>query len=490
MNKLSIIVSFLVLLCLYAEGQNEVDALRYSEITFGGTSRFMGAAGAFGAVGADVSVMSVNPAGIGLFRSSEIVITPAVYNSMTKTSYYKESNSDNKNNFNISYVGFVYTSDVSKKDQKGGWRNVQFGFGLIRNNNFNSRTIIGGTNPENSLLDAYVEYANGNAVKDLDPFDTKLAYDTYLIDPIPNTFNYTNRAPLFPDGTIAPVDQRKSILTEGFMNEVDFSFGANYSDMLYFGATIGIPYLRYHQESNYQEVNTVSSDTNTFKSFTRYDDLQTRGTGFNFKLGLIYRPTDWVRIGLAYHTPSYFGNMRDEWYADLYSNLNNGKNYSEHSPYGNFDYELETPMRGIGSIAFIIGQSGLISIDYEYVNYAKAKLRSHTYDFYSENQAITSKYTSASNVRLGTEWKLGQFSFRGGYALYGSPYKAGVNDGQRNSITAGIGYRDRYFYIDFGYDYTFSAENYFMYESSNVLPQPAKINSKANNFLLTLGIKY
>ncbi|MCX6234565.1 MAG: hypothetical protein NT175_07555 [Bacteroidetes bacterium] len=490
MKKREIIVPILILLCLTVGGQNEVDALRYSQTTFGGTARYMGLAGAFGAVGADLSVIGSNPAGIGIFKTSEIVFTPSVYNSGTSTSYYGSENSDYMNNFNISSVGFIYTSDVSGKNQEGKWHNVQFGFSLIRNNNFHNRIIIGGTNRENSLLDAYVEYANGNSTNDLDPFDTKLAYETYLIDPIPLTLNYFNRAPLYPDGSIAPVDQRKSILSEGYMNEVGFSFGANYSERLYLGATIAIPYIRFHQESTYREINKITDDTNTFKSFTRYEDLTTKGTGFNFKFGLIYRPTDWVRVGAAFHTPSYYGNMRDEWNASMSSKLNNGQNYSWPSPLGNFDYELETPMRGIGSIAFIIGQYGLISADYEYLDYTRAKLRSYDYDFYSENQAIHSKYTSASNIRIGTEWKFGQVSVRAGYAYYGSPYKSGINDALKSTIAAGLGYRDKNFYVDFAYNYTFFAEDYYMYESANVFVQPAKINTKINNFLLTLGIKY
>jgi len=490
MRKIGLIVSLLVLANVALRSQNEVDALRYSQLTIGGTARFMGLAGAFSAVGADLSVLSTIPAGLGLYKSSEFIITPAIFNSNTQSHYYGTANSDYNNNFNLSSVGIIYSANVARQDQQGGWRNVQVGFGIVRNNNFHGSTIIGGTNPQSSLLDAYVDYANGNSTDNLNPFDTQLAYETYLIDPIPNTLDYTNRAPLNPDGSIAPVDQRKSILTEGYMNEADFSIGANYDDKLYIGATIGIPYIRYQEESHYQEINNEPPDTNTFKSFTLTETLDTRGSGFNFKFGLIYRPVDWLRFGAAVHTPSYFGNMHDDWINNMHSNLNNGNNYTWVSPQGNFDYKLETPMRAMGGIAFIFQQYGLISIDYEYVDYTKAKLRSQDYDFFSENQAITNNYTSASNIRIGTEWRIGQMNLRGGYAYYGSPYKKGINDAQKNIIAVGLGYRNQHFSLDFGYNYTFYSEDYYMYQSEHVIAPSAAIDTKNNNFLVTVGFKY
>lgn len=497
MKKGSLIVSFIILMGITLNAQNEIDALRYSYLTLGGTARFMGLGGAFTAVGAEISTLSTNPAGIGLFKSSEFVFTPAIFNSKTTGTYYGGVNSDYKSNFNIGSVGFIYSIDVSKQGQSASnssttkeWKNIQIGFGLVRNNNFHNRILLSGTNPENSLLDAYVEFANGNAPEDLNQFDTKLAYETYLIDPIPGTLDYTNRAPLYPDGSIAPVDQKESVLTEGYMNEMTFSFGANYGDKLYLGASLGIPYLRFYEESNYQEFNNVSSDTNTFNSFRKRDWLDTRGSGVNFKVGVIFRATDWIRFGAAFHTPTYFNSMRDEWRSTMYSDLNNGERYDWSSPLGNFDYKLETPMRIVGGVAFIFNQYGLVSAEYEYVDYSKARLRSHSYDFFNENQAINNKYTVASNIKAGTEWRYGKFNFRGGYTLYGNPYNTGINENIRNIYSGGIGYREKYFYIDFTYSHSSSSQDYYPYESANVFVQAAEIANSTNTYLLTIGIKY
>ena len=170
------------------------------------------------------------------------------------------------------------------------------------------------------------------------------------------------------------------------------------------------------------------------------------------------------------------------------SHFNDGSGYSKDSPQGTFDYTLETPMRAIGSLAFIIGNYGVISGDYEYVDYSNAKLRSDDDDFVDANNAIRNNYQDQSNIRLGTEWRYNQFSFRGGYALYGSPYKSGINDAERTSYTGGLGYREQSFFVDFAYVLTKSSEKYYLY---NYLNLPAVNNDLVNNnFILTLGFKF
>ncbi len=492
MKRTIIILGLLVLTGYLARPQNQVDALRYSFTTPGGTARFTGMAGAFNAVGADISTLNTNPAGIGFFNSSEFTLSASVFASNTSSTYLNETRTDNNSNFNIPNVGFVYTIPVNENQEVSGWRNVQFGFGLVRTNDFYNRIALGGTNPDNSLLDAYVDWANGNASDELGPFDTDLAYQTYLIDPIPGTLDYSNRAPLYPNGTIAPVNQTKNIRTEGYMNEIDFSIGTNYSDKLYLGVSIGLPYLRYFEESRYEETNTVApDDTNTFDRFTKYDWLDTRGNGYNFKFGLIYRPVDLIRIGVAYQTPTWFNNMDDEYNSTMNSYLNNGKDYNYSSPLGVYEYKLETPWRAMGSLAFIFGQRGLINVDYEFVDYSSARLKGKSYDYYDENQEISMVYRPVSNIRAGGELRLSDhFSVRGGYGYYASPYDKELNDGKRQVVAAGIGYRSKSFYIDFGYNHIRSAEDYYLYASETTQAPPAGIETKQNNYILTVGMKY
>ena len=182
--------------------------------------------------------------------------------------------------------------------------------------------------------------------------------------------------------------------------------------------------------------------------------------------------------------------MYDEYTASMNSYLNNGKDYLYSSPLGAYDYKLETPWRAIGSLTFFFKQYGLISVDYEHIDYSSAELKGNSYDYYDENQQIKMIYQSASNIRVGTEWRYGHMAVRGGYGYYESPYENEINDGTRQLIAAGIGYRSNSFYLDFGYNHIKYTEDYYLYSSETTQAPPAEIDTQQNNFVLTFGMKY
>jgi hypothetical protein len=182
--------------------------------------------------------------------------------------------------------------------------------------------------------------------------------------------------------------------------------------------------------------------------------------------------------------------MRDYWYTNLTAEFDNNDYFSKRSPDGNYEYEIETPWRAMGNIAFIIGKIALISADYEYVDYSRAELKGYDYGFYNENDAIKSKYKKSHNIRVGGEYKIGQFAIRGGYGFYGSPFATGVNDGKKNYYTGGLGYRDKNFFVDLAYVYSSSKEDYYLYRSENVQVNPVKNKYITNNILLTVGLRY
>jgi long-subunit fatty acid transport protein len=345
--------------------------------------------------------------------------------------------------------------------------------------NFNSARLIEGPNSGRSLMYDYLQSANGVEFDKLDEFDTQLAFNTYLIDTLGGTSSYFTPV---PDGKTI---QRKSIETTGSINEMVFSIGGNYNDKLYIGGTFGFPYLRYNENSTYMETNESDTVTN-FKQLTLHDNLETSGTGFNFKFGLIYRITDWVRIGASVHTPTFY-NLTDKYSKELSSEFNNGNHYTDDSPEGRFDYKLDSPLRAVGSIAFIIGQRALISADYEFVDYSSAHLSARNYQFFEENNAISEFYRPTSNIRVGAEVKFAPVSIRAGYQLNFSPYANGVNDGQRMAFSGGLGLRDKAYFIDLGYVYSKLSEDYYMYPS---VSSPAVSKFSSHNIVLTLGLKF
>ena len=233
------------------------------------------------------------------------------------------TSSDSRANFSLGNVGFVLTSKLDPRAAGSGWKYVQFASGLVRLADFNNQAMISGNNGANSLLDAYAGYATQNnlSITDIEgtasdgytgayAFDLNLAWWTYLLNP---SFS-GGYAGYIPANSMKL--QSKTIDTRGSMNEYIFSFAANYNDRLYLGTTLGLPFIRYSEYSTYTEQDQ-SNTIQEFNYFTRVEDIETRGNGFNFKLGMIYQVTNWFRIGAAFQSPSWFTNMTDDWTASM-----------------------------------------------------------------------------------------------------------------------------------------------------------------------------
>ena len=485
--------------------QTSTDALRYSRILYNGTARYQGIGGAFGAVGADFSSIATNPAGLGLYTSSEFTISPALRMENSYSDYSMETNRDNKYNIGMEDLGLVF--HMSGNDKSGsGFKGFNFAFGMNRQNDFNNRVFMEGTNNKNSLLTQYVNILNNSPggmtpqmINDQYPFDIALAYNSDLIYYDTLKHKYANDA---PNGGLI---QAKTITTSGSINEFDFAFGANLNDRFYFGATIGVPVVRYNEYSHYSE---IKNDTaiHYFHSMTYDQELHTSGTGINLKVGVIYRPANWVRIGVAVHTPTYYGHMKDSWNSTMTGNFDPGSNSSS-SPLGSFDYQLTTPFRAIGSVAFIIGNFGLISAEYEYVNYSQSKFSDsnsgysyiYVYDSLSPNYAnnksfsdvntdIKNKYKVPLNLRIGTEWRIQRFRLRGGFGYYGSPYQADINTAEMYVASLGWGYRARHFFFDMTYQWTQQKEDYYFYDPT--MADPSKNTYTTSTLSTTVGFRF
>jgi len=196
--------------------------------------------------------------------------------------------------------------------------------------------------------------------------------------------------------------------------------------------------------------------------------------GINLKIGAIVKPNEWLRIGGAFHTPTYYWSMSDRWYTTTTADLEWTDPDEYISIVGNFDYHLSTPLRAIGSASFLIGTYGFVSGEYEYANYSTAKFSSKGYSYPDVNQDIKSSYQATHNFRAGTEWRLSNFSFRGGYALYGSPYDNNLNDGKRQMYSGGIGYKTNDYAIDFAYVYSVMSEDYYMYTTEKYFDKSSR----------------
>lgn len=475
-----------MLLFNFLWAQNEDDALRYSATKLGGTARNVALGGAFGALGSDFSSLSINPGGLALYRKSEFTLTPSITSSTTKSNYMGGANDDNKVQFMMGNGGIVLAG--TRESKKDKWKGFAFGIGYNRLNNFGSRTIIEGTNITNSLTDVYLANVKGKPRSGFSD-EAYMAWNTYLIDTIPgDTSNYYSQMPSGINKL-----QRKTIERRGGMGETVISFAGNYDNKLFIGGTIGFQKVRYWEEATYDE--TAVNDTFNLRGFRRKDYLNTDGNGVDFKFGVIYMPVKFMRVGLAFHSPTYL-RLKDNYSSTLTTTFKSGASYTAgvddngSALIGNFDYRITTPYRAIGSLAFIIGQYGLISADYEFVDYRESNISAlGDYSFSDANNNISEKYKATANIRIGGEVRLDPFSIRLGYANYGSPFKNASLKTAQNSFSGGVGYRKDGLFLDLAYVYSSYSDKYYLYDSSiNPTPSINKITRGA--IVTTFGYKF
>jgi hypothetical protein len=484
--KRSIIILGLLFIILPIFSQTVDDALRYSQQYYQGTARNMAMGGSFGALGSDFSVASTNPAGMALYRSSEFSFTPEISSLRVGSTYNNMYNEDSRSILDLSNLGYVSTKSMGR----GPWKYFQFSMGMNRLNNFNSNKSMQGENLQNSRLDVYVEQANGVNYSQLDnpngdyAFDLYPAWYLYLVDTVPGTTNqYYSPVPYA--GTM----QKQTIRTKGSTNEWLMSVSANYDNKLFIGATMGLPFIRYYSESIYSE-NDVADTIPFFNSWSVKENLSTSGWGINLKLGVIYQPIEWLRIGGAFHTPTYYWSMRDTWYTTHNADLEWTDPATVSSITGNYEYSLSTPMRLLGDFAVIIAKVGTISAEYEYVDYSTSKFSARGYGFGDVNSDVRQSFNTTHNLRIGTEWRIDKLSVRGGYALYANPYSNDLNDGSRQSFSFGLGYSFGYSSLDFAYVRWLKNEDYYMYSSENYQPNQVENEYLGQHFALTLRSRF
>jgi long-subunit fatty acid transport protein len=337
-------------------------------------------------------------------------------------------------------------------------------------------------NTTGSLLDAYVAQAAGHKPKDLDDFSTGLAYDAFLINPLGDSTKYNHVISHY--GEL----QTRTVQSKGAMGEIAVSFGGNYKDRVFLGATLGIVRVRYYEEYAFRE--SDEKDTiNEFKSFTYRQNLLSNGTGINFKVGVIVKATDWLRLGAAVHTPTKI-SMADSYTYSFNSDLENNHIYKANSPEGNFNYTITTPFRAIGSIGVIINKRGLLNAEYEYVNYKNGYLSSTPDVFSDVNSYIRKQYVSAGNIRIGGEVRFDPISIRLGYAIYGSPFGTGINKAaNRSSYTAGIGYRKDSFFMDAAFVLTAYRDYSYLYDPT-INTAVVKNDYTATSLIFTIGFRF
>lgn len=476
------------------------DAFRFSQSQTGATSRIKAIGGASTAVGGDLSSVSGNPAGIGFFTKSELSVTPEFDNTSVKSSYFGNNNNSNNNHVNLNNASVVFYNRLSTqrgRDKTKGWLSFNLGASYNRTNNFYRTDYYSGNNPNSSIANSYAQYANidnaANGGAGLSSGTLQAwAYNQSLID-------FYNTPNAYKSNVISPTNQINSSVSNGGQSEFNLAAGANYSNKLYLGVSIGITSLRYNTSRSFNETGTASILINSVAansgySSQYYQDQSTIGTGFNAKVGFIYKPVEAVRIGASFTTPTWM-TVTDN-YAEALQTL-----YTQDPPaYGNSTgnqpylttYNLRTPMKVNGGVSVFVGKYGFISGDVEYVDYKGMRLSSGDYDASQDNFDISRIYKSTVNARIGAEAKIEDFFIRGGFNYQGNP-EVGIGSPIKTS-SAGIGYRFGKYYIDATYQYVMHNVTVYPYEldpAYNSVSSPtANLKNTYNNAFLTLGMRF
>lgn len=460
--------------------QNDIDAFRFSQYDYEGTARFMGAGGAFSAVGAEFSALNVNPAAIGVFKKNEISFTPLVISIYNDNALYNGHNSRTSNvRYSLTNAGGAFRIGLGEIN---GWKSIHLGFGYNRLCDYNNTFRIEGPSSNTSRIDPVLAGMQGKSL-DLLTDEEYWFWNSWLADTVSGDNHY------FSNFANHIRSQKLVVESSGANDEMDFSIGANYSDQIFIGATIGVPIINYNERTKYTE--TSDEFMTGINSFDIIENLKVRTAGVNLKLGIIYQPAEFVRIGAAFHTPTYYGRVRNTYSSTMSCDFTQDPDpKSYESPINSFNYTLTTPLRAIGSVAFLIKKRAFVSAEYEFTGYGMSRMSSNEHSFDEENQAIQDKYGACHTVRVGGEVYVSNiFLLRAGYNFKSSAYRNTVNNNNAmHTVSAGFGFRTKYFFCDFAYVFKTKNENLWLYDSDFV--DPASLKTNTHRIAATIGCKF
>ena len=535
MKKLSLAaLAFAVPVLLSA--QSAVDLYNLSQSDIRGTARFMSMGGAFTALGGDLSTLTQNPAGIGVYRRSEIGatldISPRSISAQSPTSKMSTSSTPvSCNNF-----GYIGTANLS-----GAMTSLSWGASYNRAASFN-RKFKGYNGDINTSLTNYVatySTAMGYDPSEMDLSNTGrynpfydsnidwlsiLSYNAYMINPAGGRYNG-----LWQPGTSG--NSYSEVHESGYVDEYSIDFGGNFNNTFMWGVGFGITDLQYHRTAYYDEQlddayiskgdNGMTTGTADF-AMTNYRNIS--GTGFNLKVGLIFRPINEFRIGLAFHTPTWYTLTNTGYgevdYAYSYSNGVSGNHNSSTVYDGNeytdnafYNFRLNTPWKIMAGAAFVLGSTAIVSADYEYQAYNKMRTsyQGQFGDYISDdyvNADVEEYYKGANILRVGVEFRVtSSFSVRAGYNYTSSTASNYMKDGGEvltsgtdpsftingatNAVSFGLGYRYKAFYIDAAYVYRNKKSTYKPYtDYGQVVTPQYSLTDNTNSIVFSAGFKF
>lgn len=543
MKKIFFSACLLSLFMAHAHAQETYENTKLIDNDLNGTARYVGMGGAMEALGADISVINSNPAGIGLFRRSSGSVSFGLV-SQDGASSFKYGN---KTNASFDQAGFVY----SLRDGRRTF--INFGFNYHKSKNFDY--ILNAASGLNGASQHKLSYmkalANENNLdKTSSGWRGKFAYTSQLDNLYYNTLMMTSSDGFFYNDASRYEFGRAET---GYIGEYDFNTSANVNDRVYLGITIGIHDVHYTGHSLYNEA-LVNLNNQTAGDITVNDERRITGTGYNASFGIIFRPVDALpfRIGLSVTTPTWY-DLKTSNYTYLINNTKadgGGKlqgDYPNYTTGESYEFKLFTPWKFGVSLGHTVGNYLALGASYEYADYSRLDTRvndGYDVDYWGDvyehsssdepmNRHTRETLKAVSTLKIGAEAKvMPNLAVRAGYN-YVSPMfkKEGYKDGNidsygsnyssatdytnweaTNRYTVGVGYTLGKMSFDLAYQYAQTngkfhpfADSYLDYtypgqdsngndvtmtESLDNYANAVKVSNKRNQLLLTLTYRF
>lgn len=543
-KKMFLAVIGLCLTLVPVTAQTVYDAAKIADKDLNGTARFVGMGGAMSALGGDISTIGTNPAGIGIYRSHDVMTSFSLSSFGTDANYMGNNLSTSKMKGSYDNLGFVLSTKIGNKTTL---RYVNFGFNYHRSNSFYGNMEMGGDLGNQSQSYYMAQQAAGIESWGNSPYTdvnigwlSVLGYDGWLITDITtdktgtpyldedgNQINDVNGNPLYrtPGVYYGLYDNgNASYRSEqrGGIEQYDFNISFNIKDRVYLGLTLGAYSVDYNKYTTYGE----SYENGEYYSLTSNNQIV--GAGFDVKVGAIIRPFEYspLRVGLAVHTPTFYSlDYKTRAYVEssLYDPVT-GKNEAASVATENIvdgdmirEFRLQTPWLYNVSLGYTIGNSWALGAEYEYQDYSSMEFRdpqgfSDSFEF--EN-STTAMLKGVHTFRAGLEYKvIPQFAIRAGYNYRSALFNKDAfkdlpinsiqtdtdfsNTQALNNYTVGIGYRGSMFYADLAYKFTSCKSDFYpfvnMNQTDNVLeitsPEATKVTDSRSQVLLTLGVRF
>ncbi len=514
MNKYLLL--FFLLSSTITQAQVPEDAIRYSFFPQNGTARNLSIGGAMGSLGGDINATFVNPAGLGFYKTNELVFTPGFFLNNNKASFRDSNSKNKKNSFGFGTSGFV----TGFSNRHNPSVSTAISFAVTQTANFNNQIKYSGLNNYSSFSEQFAEEfaKSGLSINEVlqsnspYPFTSAVALFTYLIDTVSvNGVLRVKGAPEYILDAGQALRQEMTKTTLGGITEVVLGIARNSNDKFYWGITIGLPLVNYSSSTEFREMDTSSNQSNYFNKFVYTDNFSTKGVGVNGKIGIIYKPKEHIRLGLAIHTPSFMA-LTDKRSTNLSTQLENpigsfetSSNLFTNNQEGKTQYSQTSAFKAIisGSYVFrevadVKKQKGFITADIEYVNHKGSRFSSANEEptqtevnyYKGLNQVVKADYKGNVNFRVGGEVKFNIIMGRLGFAYYGNPYKNADFKANRMLLSGGLGYRNKGVFIDLTYVHAISKDVNFPYRLEDRANTFATLKDQRGNVVATVGFKF